>query len=67
MSVAAGITIEIFCKIIYYWVKRDHYEKNTGIKELLEIIALDCFNNPSTTDTRTPKKDTPIVDEVDYR
>ena len=46
-------------------IKRDHYEKLTGIREFLERLAQDCFNKPFSPDRGTPEKSIPPIDEVD--
>ena len=43
--------------------KREQYEESIGISELLERLALDCFNNPFSTDTSTTDNNIPILDE----
>ena len=62
-----GIRINInnLWKIFRYGVKRDHYETFIGIRELSKRLALDCSNNPFSTDTRTLKKNIPPLDKVD--
>ena len=60
------MTITNFWKLFCYGVKREHYEKSIGIREFLEKISHDCFNNPFSIDTGTPAKNTPILDEVNY-
>ena len=35
-----------------------------GIRELLESLDLDCFNNPSTADTGTMVKNIPLLADV---
>ena len=57
------VTITSFWKIFCYGVKRHHYEKLIGIKEL-SGPDLDCFNNSFSTDTGTPSKNIPPLDEV---
>ena len=44
-TVAMGITITNCWKLFRYGVKRDHCDKLMGIREFLERIAQDCFNN----------------------
>ena len=39
---------------IFNRFKRYNYDKLIGIIEFSEQIAIDCFSNPFTTDTRTP-------------
>ena len=56
-----GMPITNFCKLFYSGVKRDHYEKLIGIIELLERLALDCFNNTFSTDTRNTAKNIPLL------
>ena len=60
-----GITITNFWKLFCYGVRRDHYNKLIGIREFLERLALDCFNNNILTDTVTLEKNIPPLDEVD--
>ena len=56
-----GITITNFWKIFRYGVKRDHYGKFIGIRELSEQLALYCFNHIFSTDTGDPENDiTPL-------
>ena len=64
-TVAMETTINNSWKLFCYRVKIYNYEKKIGIKELLERLALDCFNNNFSTDTGTPKKNTPYLDVVD--
>ena len=45
-------------------VKKYPYKKLVDIRELLEQLPLDLFNNPFTTDTRT-LKNIPLIDEID--
>ena len=49
----------------FYGVNRDHHEKLIGIRELLERLALDCFNIPFSNDTGTTAKHIPPLDEID--
>ena len=65
VTVAMGMTITHFWKLFSYGVKRYQYEKLTGIRKKLEPLALDCFNNPFTTDTGTTGEYIPLLDEVD--
>ena len=60
-----GMTITNFWKLFRYGVKRYHFENLIGIREFLEKLSLDCFNNPFLTDTWTPEKNIPPLDEVD--
>ena len=46
-------------------VKRDQYEKSIAIRELLERLALDCFNNTFSTDTGNLSNNIRPLDEVD--
>ena len=59
------ITITDLCKIFCYGVQSDHYDKLIGIRDFLELIALDCFINTFPTYTGTPAKNIPPLDEVD--
>ena len=51
----------MFC----YGVKRYHYRKLIGIRELLELLDLDLFNNTSSTDTGTQANNIHPLDAVD--
>ena len=64
-TVAMGMAINIFWKIFHYGFKRDHYAKLIGIRELLEGLSIDCFNNKFSTDTGSLAKNTPLLDKVD--
>ena len=64
-TVSIEINITNFRKIFHYGVKIYHYEKLVGIRELSELFALDCLNNPFSTDTGTPEKNIPPLYEVD--
>ena len=44
---------------------RDQYENFIGIRDFLELIPLDFFNNPLSTYTGTLKNKIPTLDEVD--
>ena len=50
--------------MFHYGVKRDHYEKLIGIRELSERLSQDFFNNNFLTDTGTPENNIPPLDEV---
>ena len=65
MTVAMGMTIINCWKLFRYGVKRYHYGKFIGIRELLERLAQDCFNNPFLPDSGTPENNIPPLDEVD--
>ena len=64
-TVAMGITITNCWKLFRYGVKRNHYNKFMGIRELLERITSDCFNNYFTTDTGTLADNIPSLDDID--
>ena len=64
-TVSMEMTITNGWKLFRYEVKRDHYEKMIGIRELSKRLAQDCFNNTFLTDTGTPSKNIPHLDEVD--
>ena len=53
-TVAVGMTITNLWKIFRCGVNRDHYDKSIGIRYFSELLALDCFNDPFSTDTGTP-------------
>ena len=59
------MNITNFWKLFRYGVKRDHYDKLIGIREFLERLAQDCFNNKFSSDTGTPEKNIPPLYEVD--
>ena len=61
-----GMTITNCWKLFRYGVKRDHYEKLIGIREFSERLAQNCFNNNFSSDSGTPAKNIPLLDEVDY-
>ena len=65
MTVAMGMTITNYWKLFCYGVKRDHYDKLIGIREFSERLAQDCFNNNFSSDSGTPAKNIPLLDEVD--
>ena len=65
MIVSIKMTITNFLNIFCDTVKREHYNKLVGIRELLEQLALDYFNNPFSTDTGTPANNMLPVDEAD--
>ena len=58
-------TIKSGWKIFCYGVKREHYSKSISIREFLERLSLDCFDNPFLTYTETFVKNIPLLDEVD--
>ena len=60
-----GITIINCWKLFRYGVKRYHYDKLVGIRELLERISQDFFNNKLSSDIGTPANNIPPLDEVD--
>ena len=60
-----GMTVTNFWKLFRYGVKRDHYEKLIVIRELLERLAQDCFNDAFSPDRGTPEKNIPPLNEVD--
>ena len=60
-----GLNITNLWKLFCYGVKRYHYEKLVGIREFLEKLALDCFNNTFSTDIRNPTKNIPLLDDID--
>ena len=64
-TVAMGMTITNCWKLFSYVLKRDHYDKLIGIREFLERLSHDCFNNNFSYDRGIPEKNTPPLDEVD--
>ena len=60
-----GMTITNCWKLFRYGVKRTHYDKLIGIREFSERLAQDCFNNNFSSDSGTPAKNIPLLDEVD--
>ena len=66
-TVAIGMKITNCWKLFCYGVKRYHYNKFIGIREFLEKIAVDCFNNNFTTDTWTPEKNIPSLGDIDKK
>ena len=60
-----GMTINNCWKLFCCGFKRDHYDKLIGIREFLERLAQDCFNNPFLPDSVTLSNNTPPLDEVD--
>ena len=64
-TVAMGMTITNCWKLFRDGVKRDHYYKLIGIREFSERLARDCFNNNFSSDSGTPAKNIPLLDEVD--
>ena len=66
-TVAAGMTITNFWKLFRYGVKREHYDKFIGIRELLEQIAVDSRSNNFKTYIGNPTKKIPPLDEIDNK
>ena len=64
-TVAMGMTVTNCRKLFCYGVKRYHYEKLIGVRELSERLAQYCLNNPFSPDRGTPAKNIPPLDEVD--
>ena len=64
-TVAMGMKIANCWKLFRSGVKRYHYDKFIGIRELSKRIASDFFNNPFTTDTGTLGNNIPSLDEID--
>ena len=59
------ITITNLWKLFCCGFKIYHYDKLIVIRELLKLLALDCFSNPFSTDNRTPANNIPPLDDVD--
>ena len=66
-TVAMRMTITNCWKLLLYGVKRDYYNKFIGIREFLEQIPVDCFNDNFTTDTGVPEKNIPSLDYIDNK
>ena len=64
-TVAMGMTITNCWKLFRYGVKRTHYKKSIGIREFLERLAQDYFNNHFSSDSGTPENNIPPHDEAD--
>ena len=64
-TVAMVMTITNCWKLFRYGVKRYHYDKLIGIREFSERLAQDSFNNNFSSDSGTPAKNIPLLDEVD--
>ena len=65
MAVSMGMTITNFWKLFCYGVKRDHHENFIGIRELSELLTLDCFSNTFLINAGTPSKNIPTLDKDD--
>ena len=59
------MTITNCWKLFRCGVKRDHYDKLIGIRELSEQLAQGCFNNNVSPDRGTPAKNISPLYEVD--
>ena len=66
-TVVMGMTITNYWKLFNIVVKREHYDKFTGIRLLSELITVDCFSNTSTTDTGTPANNMPCFGDIDNK
>ena len=55
MTFAMGMVINNGWKLFCYGVKRDHYEKFIGIREFLERLDQDFFNNNFSPASGTPE------------
>ena len=64
MTVSTVITITNYRELFHYGVNRDHYDKQILNKELSRPIALDCFNNPFSTDTGTTTNKIRLLEQV---
>ena len=64
MTVALGITITNCWKLFCNEVQGYHNKKLVGIREFMELIAQDCFNDTFSTNNETPEKKIPPLDEV---
>ena len=59
-----GITINVSWEVFHYRFKRYTHEKFIDIRELLESLALDCFNNYFTTEIVNLEIYIPLIDKV---
>ena len=64
-TVVMVMTIDNCWKLFRYGVKRYHYEKLIGIREFLERLAQDCFNNNFSSDRGNQAKIIYPLDKVD--
>ena len=64
ITVAMGMRITNGWKLFCYGVKRDYNDNFIGIREFLEQISADCFNNNFTTYTGKPEKNIPYLDDI---
>ena len=64
-TVSMGTIITNCWKLFHCWVKRQHYDKFIGIRELSERISVNCFNNTFTVDTGTMAKNVSFLDKID--
>ena len=63
-TVSMGMHITNWWNFCCCGVKRYHYDKLIGIRELSECLSLYCFNNIFSTDNRILSKNIPTLDEV---
>ena len=66
MTFDTGMNITNFWKLFHYEVKRYNNEELIGIRDLLELLSQDCFNNPLKPETGNPENNIPPFDEFDY-
>ena len=60
-----GMTITNCWKLFCYGVKRDHYDKIIGVRELSEQIAVYCFGNTVITYKVTLSNIIPYLGDID--
>ena len=64
-TVAMGMKITNCWKLFCYGVKRDHYDKIIGVRELSEQIAVYCFGNTVITYKVTLSNIIPYLGDID--
>ena len=62
-----GMKVTNVWKLFRYGDKRDHHDNFIGIREFLERIVVDCFNNNLTIDIGTPEQNIPSLDDIDKK
>ena len=64
---AMGMMITNYWVMFCYGIKRYHYVKFIGIRELSKQITVDCFNDTFTKDTGNLTKNVPSLDDIDNK
>ena len=65
ITVDIGMKISNCWKLFCYGVNNNHYNKLIDIREFLEQLLIDYFNNPFTKDTIKPVKNIPLLYDID--